>query len=85
MTEALAVLFVFALLGAVIVLFRKRGSPLPRPGAARQLETLERLRLGPGHTVHLLRLGERRLLVATFGNGCALLADAGRSLEEDGR
>jgi flagellar biogenesis protein FliO len=85
MTEALAVLIVFALLGGVIILLRKRGAPILRSAEPRQLETVERLRLGPGHTVHLLRVGDRRLLIATFGNGCALLADAGSAAVEGGR
>lgn len=76
MTEPLAVLFVFLLLAAAVLLLRKRGFPRLAAGPIRQIEAVERLRLGPNHTLHLIRVGERRLLVATHGTGCTLLGDA---------
>ena len=36
-------------------------------------ERLERLPLGPQHTLHLVRLGETVLLVASSPGGCALV------------
>ena len=39
----------------------------------RRLECLERLPLGPQHTLHLVRLGETALLVASSPAGCALV------------
>lgn len=41
--------------------------------AARRLECLERLPLGPHHTLHLVRLGETALLVASSPGGCSLV------------
>ena len=76
MAEPLAVIFVFLLLAAVVLLLRKRGFPRLAAGSDRQIEAVERLRLGPNHTLHLIRVGERRLLVATHGTGCTLLGDA---------
>ena len=47
-------------------------------GLARQraLETIERLPLTPQHTLHVLRLREREILVATHPHGCTLLDTA---------
>lgn len=76
MTEPLAVIFVLLLLAAAVLFFQKRGIPRLAPAGARQVESLERLRLGPNHTLHLVRVGERRLLVATHSGGCTLLGEA---------
>jgi hypothetical protein len=51
-----------------------RGKP------ARRLECLERLALGPHHTLHLVRMGEVSLLVASSPGGCSLV----RSFPPDG-
>jgi flagellar biogenesis protein FliO len=40
---------------------------------ARRLECLERLPLGPHHTLHLVRMGETSLLVASSPGGCSLV------------
>ncbi len=40
----------------------------------RALETVERLALTPHHTLHVLRLRDREMLVATHPQGCTLLA-----------
>ena len=37
------------------------------------MESLERLPLGPQHTLHLVRMGETALLVACSPAGCALV------------
>jgi flagellar biosynthetic protein FliO len=66
---------VLALLGAVLWYARRRGWVLGtarlRPG--RRLETIERLALGPHHTLHLVRVGDQALVVACSPAGCALL------------
>jgi flagellar biosynthetic protein FliO len=75
--EALAaVAGVLSLLVATLWWLRKRGMALPvssRRQAGRRLECLERLPLAPQHTLHLVRLGERALLLASTPAGCALL------------
>ena len=73
--EFLAVGLVFLLLGAVLWLFGRRGflvSARPR-GAARRIELLERLALGPQHSLHLIRYDGAALLVACSPAGCTLL------------
>lgn len=74
--EIAAVAAVLGLLGAVLWLLRRRGVagilPLRRPGG-RKLECVERLPLSPQHALHLVRLGDRGLLVTSSPSGCALI------------
>ena len=39
----------------------------------RKLEVLERVALGPQHSVHLVRVGERQVLIGTSPSSCQLL------------
>jgi flagellar biogenesis protein FliO len=75
--EALAaVAGVLGSLAAALWWLRKRGWAVPATGrrnAGRRLECLERLPLAPQHTLHLVRLGGRVLLLASTPAGCALL------------
>ncbi len=75
-SQIAAVAGVLGLLAASLWWLRRRGfgaiPPVGR-GAARRMECLERLPLGPQHTLHLIRLGEKALLVASSPSGCALL------------
>ena len=76
--QLLAVTAVLGLLcGALWVLKRKglartgfRRSP--RPGQPR-LEVIDRLALTPQHSLHLIRLADRTLLVGLSPQGCSLL------------
>jgi flagellar biogenesis protein FliO len=75
-SQMVAVAAVLGLLGASLWWLRRRGygamAPVRR-GAGRRMECLERLPLGPQHTLHLIRLGEKALLVACSPAGCALV------------
>ena len=71
-----AVAGVLLLLAAALWWLRRRGFAGPvlaGKGAGRRLESSERMPLGPQHTLHLVRLGERAFLVASSPGGCALL------------
>lgn len=73
-----AILFVLALLAAAIWLLRRRSLlQFNLPGRAgqspRQINAVERLSLTPQHSVHLLRVGERAVLLSTHPSGCTLL------------
>ncbi len=71
-----AVGLVLALLAATLWWLRRRGIAgilRPRSAAGRRMECLERLPLGPQHTLHLVRLGGRTMLVAASPAGCALV------------
>ena len=87
--QAGAVLLVLGLLGAALWAFRHAG--WYRPGivgptilmgksagkAARQrsLEALDRLTLTPQHSIHVIGVEGRRLMVAVHPQGCTLLAN----------
>jgi len=72
MREIAALVAVLALVGAAGWVFGRRAGAAPGAGV-RRLERLEKLLLSPQHTLHLIRLEERILLVASFPNGCTLL------------
>lgn len=73
-----SVVAVFALLGAMLWLLRGggwlklRGA---RGGCARQLVSVERLALTATHSLHLVRIGGKEVVVATYPQGCALLVE----------
>jgi len=71
-----AVGLVLLLLGASLWVLRRRGIAgisLAGRSAKRRLECLERMPLGPQHTLHLVRVDGRELLVAASPSGCTLL------------
>jgi len=82
--QAAAVATVLGLLGATLWWLRRRGLagiPLSRK-PQRRLECLERLPLGPQHTLHLVRVGDTALLLASSPAGCALVQSlSSRQLE----
>jgi flagellar biogenesis protein FliO len=88
--DVVSVLAVFALLGGALwTLRRGAGASLPRavtaslpgwPGrpAAQKggsIETVQRMALTPQHSLHLVRINGRELVVATHPHGCALLLE----------
>jgi len=83
-----AVAAVLALLAGSLWWLRRRGMAaltLPRRAGGRTLKSLERLPLGPQHALHLVRLGDKALLVACSPTGCRLLADLAWSEVETAR
>jgi flagellar biosynthetic protein FliO len=75
-----AVAVVLLLLGATLWALRRRGFAgvaLRRKSGARRMECVERLPLGPQQVLHLVRLGETELLVASSPSGCTLLKSFG--------
>lgn len=77
--QALAILAVFALLGAALWTLRRGGRMALRGGSrkCRSLESIERLALTPQHALHLVRIRGREVVVATHPEGCAVLVDSG--------
>jgi flagellar biogenesis protein FliO len=74
--QVAAVAGVLTLLVLTLGWVRRHGfaAVLPaRRAPARRLECLERLPLGPHHTLHLIRVGETALLVASSPGGCSLV------------
>jgi flagellar biogenesis protein FliO len=79
---ALAIVFVLGLLGGVLAILRRRGAVSFRT-AAKNLEVVERVSLGPQHALHLVRAGSRSLLIATSPHSCHLLEATGWSQLRD--
>ena len=74
----LAVLFVLGLLGGTLLMLRRRAviqwrMPGMTSNAARQMQLIERMSLGPHHALHLAKIGERSVLVATTPTSCQVL------------
>ena len=81
-----AIVLVMALLGGALLVLKKRGAARFRlPGlsgpAARRLEVMERVSLGPQHALHLVRVDGRTMVVTTAPGGCQIL-DHGFTGEE---
>jgi hypothetical protein len=80
--QACSVLLVFALLGAALWASRRRGKLSFQGfagkrirGLSRAMIAVERLGLTPQHTLHLVRMGGRELIVATHPQGCTLISE----------
>jgi len=78
-----AIIFVMALLGGALLLLKKRGGATLRFPAAgpRRLEVIERVSLGPQHALHLIRAGDRMILIATAPTSCQILDPAVSTIE----
>ena len=73
LTSLISLALLLAVLGA-LVWWVRRASPLgARQG--RHLEIVETVALGPSHSLHLLRLGERVLLLAASRERCELISE----------
>jgi flagellar biogenesis protein FliO len=76
--QMLAVLMVMALLAGLLLGMRRRGMArfrisLPGRKTVRRLETLERLPLTPQHSLHVVRMSGRELLIGVSPAGCSVL------------
>lgn len=76
LTQSVSVAAVLVLLVAALWWLRRRGivTVLPRRHTCHRLESMERLPLGPQHSLHLIRCGEQALLVSCGPGGCGLIA-----------
>jgi flagellar biogenesis protein FliO len=81
MQPLLAIALVMALLGGALFVLKRRGAAsFHLPGVSgrsnnglKRLELMERISLGPHHALHLVRAGERCVLIATSPSSCQLL------------
>jgi hypothetical protein len=86
--QVFSVLLVFSLLGAALWALRRSGRisfqgftlrSLARKralGNSRSIVEVERLALTPQHTLHLVRINGREILVATHPQGCSVVTTA---------
>ena len=61
------------LAGALWLLRHKGLAQWRRAGAGRVMEVIESRHLGPGHTLHLVRIADRVMALATHSGGCTLI------------
>ena len=83
--ESFAITLVFALLWAALWLLRRKGliqagRSVRRPMSEHTIEVLDRIRLTPQHSVHVVRVSDRRLVLGVHASGFTLLCN----LETDG-
>ncbi len=86
--QVFSVLLVFSLLGALLWMLRRGGKisfqgftvrSLARKraeGSSRSIVAVERLSLTPQHTLHIVRINGREVLVATHPQGCSVVTIA---------
>jgi flagellar biogenesis protein FliO len=81
--QVFSVLLVFSLLGAALWLLRRGGrisvqgvARMRALGNTRSMVAVERLSLTPQHTLHIVRIDGRDLLVVTHPQGCSVLTVA---------
>lgn len=77
--QSLAITFVFALLWTALWWLRKKGAVLGGPRKARGergvLESRGKLALSQQHSIHLVRIGQRELVLGLHPAGVSLLAE----------
>jgi len=80
--QVLTVLFVLGLLGGTLFWLRSKG--LARfavkgigRASGRQMQSIERLHLTPQHSLHLVRVAGKVMLIAVSPGGCAVLDGTG--------
>ena len=75
--QGFGILLVVGFLGGVLWLLRRKGvaqfAIRGRAGKARAMKLIERLPLTPQHTLHLVELEGRGVLIATSPGGCSIL------------
>jgi flagellar biosynthetic protein FliO len=76
--QLLAIVLVLGLLGSALWVLKRKGlvqTRLRRPRGSGEpvLEIVDRLVLTPQHSVHLIRVADRTLLVGLSPGGCNLL------------
>ena len=88
--EILAIAFVFALLWVALRLLKKRnGSAFLLGGAGSRgsqlIESRGRLALSAQHSLHLIRAGDRQMLIGIHPTGLTVLGDCATPLSEGAR
>ena len=88
--QTLVVVFVLGLLGATLYWLRSKGlarfnvKGLGRTGA-RRMQSIERMALTPQHSLHLVSVGGRVLLIAVSPGGCSVLDGSSWEISTDDR
>ena len=85
--QVLGVVAVLALLGGSLWWLRSKGVAQfavrgPGGGKARSMKVVERLGLSPQHSLYLVRVADRTLLIAASPGGCSILDGVALSVNE---
>jgi flagellar biogenesis protein FliO len=80
MQQALSVLLVLSLLGGALWWLRRKGMAAvnfrtPGRGKQRSIQVVERMALTPQHSLHLVKVEDRTMLIAASPDGCTILRD----------
>ena len=86
--QALTVVVVLVLLGATMLWLRSKGIAqfgfkAVTGGGRKRMQSVERLLLTPQHSLHLVRVGNRVLLLAVWPGGCSVLEGNGWELSPE--
>ena len=78
MSQAVAVITVLGMLGGALWWLRRKGLAQFAPAgsrrkACRRIELIERLTLTPQHSLHLVRIADKAVLIALSPTGCTVL------------
>jgi len=71
--QGLALLVVFGLLGTALWFVRARQGPNLRIRGERKMQVIERVSLTPQHTLCLVKVGERLVMIGTAPSSCQLI------------
>jgi flagellar biogenesis protein FliO len=85
--QVLGVVGVLALLGGSLWWLRSKGLAQfavrgPGGGKTRSMKVVERLALSPQHSLYLVRVADRTMLVASSPGGCSILDGVAASADE---
>lgn len=87
--QAVLVMAVLMAFGIALYVLRSRGMVTfgvkgAGPGNSRRLQAIERLPLTPQHSLHLVKVSGRVMLIAVSPGGCSVLDGAGWNAGQDG-
>jgi flagellar biogenesis protein FliO len=71
--QSAALLAVFGLLGTAFWFVKMRRQPGLGPGRDRRMQVIERVALSPQHTLCLVKVGERIVMIGTAPSSCQLI------------
>ena len=78
MQQALSVVLVLGILGGALWWLRRKGMAqfafkTPGSGKRKSIQVIERMALTPQHSLHLVRVADRTMLIAASPSGCSIL------------
>ncbi|MGI8742872.1 MAG: flagellar biosynthetic protein FliO [Bryobacteraceae bacterium] len=77
--ESLGITIVFALLWAALWLLKRKGAihmgpPVKRGGRPHCVEVIDKIRLTPQHSVHVVQVGDRQIVLGVHAGGFTVIA-----------